>query len=36
MMILGDPLINSYMAKAIGAATQEDIDTITKYAFECE
>ena len=31
---LGDPLINSYMAKAIGAATQEDIDTITKYAFE--
>lgn len=30
---LGDPLINSYMAKAIGAATQEDIDTITKYAF---
>ncbi len=31
---LGDPLINSYMAKAIGAATQEDIDTITKYAFQ--
>lgn len=31
---LGDPLINSYMAKAIGAATQKDIDTITKYAFE--
>ena len=30
---LGDPLINSYMAKAIGAATQEDIDTITDYAF---
>ncbi len=30
---LGDPLINSYMAKAIGAATQEEIDTITKYAF---
>lgn len=31
---LGDPLINSYMAKAIGAATQEDIDTITDYAFK--
>lgn len=31
---LGDPLINSYMAKAIGAATQKDIDTITKYAFQ--
>ena len=30
---LGDPLINSYMARAIGAATQEDIDTITDYAF---
>ena len=30
---LGDPLINSYMAKAIGAATQEEIDAITKYAF---
>lgn len=30
---LGDPLINSYMAKAIGAATQEEIDEITKYAF---
>lgn len=30
---LGDPLINSYMAKAIGAATQDEIDTITKYAF---
>ncbi len=30
---LGDPLINDYMAKAIGAATQEDIDQITKYAF---
>lgn len=30
---LGDPLINSYMAQAIGAATQEDIDTITDYAF---
>lgn len=31
---LGDPLINSYMAKAIGAATQEDIDTISDYAFK--
>ena len=31
---LGDPLINSYMAKAIGAATQEEIDTITDYAFK--
>lgn len=30
---LGDPLINSYMARAIGAATQEEIDMITKYAF---
>ena len=30
---LGDPLINSYMAKAIGAATQEEIDVITDYAF---
>ncbi|UNT96487.1 phosphoribosylaminoimidazolesuccinocarboxamide synthase [Allobaculum mucilyticum] len=30
---LGDPLINSYMARAIGAATQEEIDTITRYAF---
>ena len=31
---LGDPLINSYMARAIGAATQEDVDTITDYAFK--
>ena len=31
---LGDPLINSYMARAIGAATQEDIDTITDDAFK--
>ncbi len=31
---LGDPLINSYMARAIGAATQEDIDIITDYAFK--
>ncbi len=30
---LGDPLINDYMAKAIGVASQEDIDQITKYAF---
>lgn len=30
---LGDPLINSYMAKAIGAATQEEIDVITDYVF---
>jgi phosphoribosylaminoimidazole-succinocarboxamide synthase len=30
---LGDPLINSWMAKAIGAATQEEIDLITDYAF---
>ena len=30
---LGDPMINSYYAKAIGAATQEEIDAITKYAF---
>ena len=29
---LGDPLINSYHAVAIGAATWEDIDTITKLA----
>ncbi len=31
---LGDPMINSYYAKAIGAATQEEIDAITKYAFK--
>lgn len=31
---LGDPMINSYYALAIGAATQEEIDTITKYAFK--
>ena len=30
---LGDPLINDYFAIAIGAATREDIDIITKYAF---
>lgn len=31
---LGDPLINAYMARAIGAATEEEIETITKYAFQ--
>lgn len=31
---LGDPMINSYYAMAIGAATKEEIDTITKYAFK--
>ncbi|MBP3853359.1 MAG: phosphoribosylaminoimidazolesuccinocarboxamide synthase [Erysipelotrichaceae bacterium] len=31
---LGDPLINSYMAMAIGAATKEDIETISDYAFK--
>ena len=31
---LGDPLINSYHAVAIGAATWEDIDTISKMALE--
>ena len=31
---LDDPLINSYMARAIGAATEEEIETITKYAFQ--
>ena len=31
---LGDPLINDYMAIAIGAATKEEIDTISKYAFQ--
>ncbi len=31
---LGDPLINSYHAVAIGAATWEDIDTISKLALE--
>ncbi|MGN1085198.1 MAG: phosphoribosylaminoimidazolesuccinocarboxamide synthase [Lachnospiraceae bacterium] len=30
---LGDPMINDYYAVAIGAATREEIDTITKYAF---
>lgn len=31
---LGDPLINDYFAIAIEAATREEIDTITKYAFK--
>ncbi len=31
---LGDPMINSYYAMAIGAATKEEIDAITKYAFK--
>ena len=31
---LGDPLINSYMALALGLATKEEIDTISKMAFE--
>ena len=30
---LGDPLINDYHALALGLATQEEIDTIKKYAF---
>ncbi len=30
---LGDPMINDYFAMAIGAATREEIDTITKYTF---
>ena len=30
---LGDPLINSYHAIALKLATQEEIDTITAYAF---
>ena len=29
-----DPLINHYHALALGLATQEEIDTITKYAFK--
>lgn len=31
---LGDPLINDYFALALGLATQEEIDTIKKYAFK--
>ena len=30
---LGDPLINTYHALALGLATKEEIDTITKMAF---
>ena len=30
---LGDPFINSYYALGLGLATQEEIDTITQYAF---
>ncbi|WP_333651383.1 phosphoribosylaminoimidazolesuccinocarboxamide synthase [Lacrimispora sp.] len=30
---LGDPFINSYYALALDLATQEEIDTVTKYAF---
>ncbi|WP_303826321.1 phosphoribosylaminoimidazolesuccinocarboxamide synthase [Ruminococcus flavefaciens] len=31
---LGDPFINDYYALALGIATKEDIDTISKYAFK--
>lgn len=31
---LGDPFINNYYALALGLATQEELDTITKYAFK--
>ena len=31
---LGDPLINSYFAVALGLATWDEIDTIKKYAFK--
>lgn len=31
---LGDPFINRYYALALGLATQEEIDAITKYAFQ--
>ena len=31
---LGDPLINDYFAIALGLATREEIDTISKYAFK--
>lgn len=31
---LGDPMINHYMALAIGIATQDDIDTISNMAFQ--
>ena len=32
--VLGDPFINDYYALALGIATKEDIDTISKYAFK--
>lgn len=31
---LGDPMINDYYAIGIGAATREEIDKITEYAFK--
>lgn len=31
---LGDPMINDYFAIAIGAATREEIEKITEYAFK--
>ena len=31
---LGDPFINDYYALALGLATKEELDTITKYAFK--
>lgn len=31
---LGDPMINDYMALALGIATRKDIDTITNMAFQ--
>ena len=31
---LGDPLLNSYHALALGLATAEEIDTIKRYAFQ--
>ena len=31
---LGDPFINDYYALALGLATNEEIDTISKYAFK--
>ena len=31
---LGDPMINDYYALAIGAATQDEINKITEYAFK--
>lgn len=30
---LGDPLLNSYHAKALGLCTDEEIETVKKYAF---